>query len=231
MNSFPKKKSIQNRSVLSFGLLVAAATIGCQAVDYGTTVNSQSQTTCAQSLRAFNSGGSENPNLSTDQLPAGIYAHKSSEVYVSDGRSDRATYSQVQYFTAPPANGEIAGSTVALRCQESKSSFIPFSSSATLVTSLTRLNNTTISTSSRTYGLVFSAAKSSSLAISGGGSTQAASSMDVSYSLLNYWTGGYRFTHRSGDTYEFYGIRYESSTRIIYGKAVYLRTNLPVGSP
>lgn len=213
------------------GALALGLFSSCQGVDYSSG-NSQLESACKDTVRAFDSNSDVQPYLSIDKLPRGKYLPVGSEVYFENTirvNTNQVSVSAVQFIILPLSDTDFTRTDRTLRCQESASTFTPYSDETTVPHSFVSHNNGSFDMQWLQSNLNYSSMTRSDLTTRNGGKLTNTEASDLNYSFGRYWTGGYHFSRISGDTFAFYGER-KVGERILYGKATFKRENLSAGS-
>lgn len=219
-------------SLLAFSLLANGCEINSEARDGSQAIE---ETSCLDSFRAFDTSGT-GPSILLSQLPAGVYAHASAEVYVDqtirrgDGGKDLARF---HFMEVPNAGTNPRSYSTGLRCHETAGRFAPSFTSVSIVTDFVKFNRAdTFDFSALSYGANFQTPDLISITTGNGGDSRSATAAVLANVFARNWNSGYRIVRTGVDTYAFYGVQVESGTgRTIYGKATYVRSPLAPNSP
>jgi hypothetical protein len=220
------RKTIAFVSLFAFASLLNSCAMNADA---NKEKDSVKEVSCDEAITTFNAAGAAQPNLTLAQLPAGIYTHVSAEVYFERATTNQTgakTATRVQYTESPNRTTPVTYSQSA-RCLESTGNFAPFFLSVPVMVNLTT-DKTSYAASTLTYSILFQNDGTPGLNISNLTSLGSTGVSTLATNLTAEWNGGYRFTRRTGDTYEFLGIRFDPTGNgiTVYGKATYQRTDL-----
>ncbi len=198
---------------------------------------------CQISTETFDASGAEQPKILLAELPPGEYQYENSEIYVDhriesregNQRDPVVSYSRIHFLEREIGTEAQARYETGRRCFETKGTVYSFLSQSSLLTEFTKYNDTSFDTETRVYNIDFRGSGSvnsrttATLTVNLANDNRSVGISMVAGQIANLWNGGYVFARRSGDVYEFHGIRLEAS-RTVYGKVVYTRKPLPANS-
>lgn len=203
---------------------------GCPIEDLSSDDGFLAEGACAETTKSFDVSGAAEPFLLLTQLPAGVYRHSGAEIYVESKlpRADGTTsVSRVHFLATPVADTDPVVYSKAIRCRESDGKFSPYFTQAAMIANFTNYDRTRFDVATLAYAVNFSTDLEPTLFVSNSGDVRRAGASTVANTISAYWNSSYRFARRSGETYEFYGVRFEAdSGRTIFGKSIYSRTSL-----
>jgi hypothetical protein len=216
------------RSVTAFSLLPLLS--ACPTGNWGNPPAAQANlVSCAQSFSVFNTTGAAEIFSSVEALPRGKYTRANYEVFVDNQvrvSETRTNQAQIQFLERFSGAEDAETSELSLRCREFSGTFVPFSTAVTIPTRLVHYKTGLFDVDYRALDIAYSTATNAQGESSFGGRAAASASDTLARTISLYWTSGVTWVRRSGEVFEFHGRRLEG-TRHIYGKATFVRKDLP----
>jgi hypothetical protein len=228
--------STQTRKLIAVASLLAFSSLlnGCAINPEANKKNSELETACSNSVKDFDSGAT--PTILITALPAGVYAHANAEVYVKNSLSSTSTNgatdtNEVQVLETPNDAGSPTPFSTSTLCKDTNGTFRPYFEQTPMVVGFTHFTNGDFTPSSNTYAIIYNTDQSPAYSVGATTVSSRSNPTSLASTIINYWNTNYHFVRIATNTYAFYGVHTDSfSGRVVYGKAVYTRTDLPAGT-